>query len=334
MQPNKTLFFAIIGLAIALVAAMFVAKTLFANQIPLPNTEEKIAIKIIVAPVIKPWVDQAAAAFNQSHPTTQVEIIEATGLIPNAQFGITATPQPAAWLAEASFIVGMAGQSDLKFNDPQSVASTPLTWGAFKDKQDDLTQKYGPLSWDSLYAKATATDGDFLTLVIASPQNSAEGLAALISATNSHLQKQNLTAADVNGAEGWLNEMFIKQNTPNVRIVPKPAEAFAAATGRSIGDLGLLSRVSWQSVPAMQNKSDFILTEAQPKVMLDFPLAIWANASPQAQEAAKTFRTFLLTEVQQQTLAQHNLDQAATPGVTVDGAAAVALQRWADRVFK
>lgn len=332
MQPNKTLFFVIIGLAIGLVAAMLVAKTLFADQIPLPNGQEKIAIKIVAAPLIKPWVDQAAAAFNQSHPNTQVEIIEATELIPGAQFRAGTTPQPTAWLAEASFVIHMAGESDLRFNEAQSIASTPLTWGAFKDKQDALTQKYGPLSWDSLHTKATASDGDFLTVVIAAPQNSAEGLAALISATAAHLNKQSLSAADVNGAEAWLSETFEE----NTRIpLGKPAEAFAATTGRSIGDVGLLSRASWQSVPALQNKSDFVLTEAQPKVMLDFPLAIWADASPQAQEAAKTFRAFLLEEAQQQTLAQAHLERAATePGLVADGAAAVALQRWAERVLR
>ncbi|MFN8456209.1 MAG: substrate-binding domain-containing protein [Anaerolineae bacterium] len=333
MQPNKTLFFAIIGLAIALVAGMFVAKTLFADQIPLPNGQEKIAIKIVAAPIIKPWVDQAAQTFNGRNPNTQVEIAAAESLIPISQFrpGVAPqTAQPAAWLAEAGFVVGMAGQSDLRFNEPQSVASTPLTWGAFKDKQDALIQAYGPLSWDSLHAKATS-GSDFLTVVIASPQNSAEGLAALISATAAHLNKQSLSAADVNGAEGWLNETFEE----NTRIpLGKPAEAFAATTGRSIGDLGLLSRVSWQSVPALQNRADFVLTEAQPKVILDFPLAIWADASPQAQETAKTFRAFLLEEAQQQTLAQSNLERAAGPGVVADGAAAVALQRWAERVIK
>ncbi len=338
MQPNKTLFFAIIGLALALVAAMFVAKTLFADQISLPSGQEKIVIKIVVAPAIKPWVDQSAQTFNGRNPDTQVEIVAADNLIPTTQFRPGAAPQiaqPAAWLAEAGFVIGMAGESDLRFTEPQSVASTPLTWGAFKDKQDVLVQTYGPLGWDSLHAKATATNGDFLKLVIASPQNSAEGLAVFISATAAHLNKQNLSASDVNGAEGWLNEMFIKQDTPNVDIVPKPAEAFAATTGRSIGDVGLLSRLSWQSVPALQNKPDFVLTEAQPKVILDFPLAIWAEASPQAQAAAKAFRTFLLEETQQQTLAQSALERAAAgPGVTADGAAAVALQRWAERVLR
>lgn len=328
MQPNKTLFFVIIGLAIALVAAMFVAKTLFADQIPLPNRQEKITLKIVVAPAIKPWVDQAAQAFNGRNPNTQVEISAAESLIPSSQFRTAA--QPAAWLAEASFVVGMAGENNLRFNDPQPVASTPFTWGAFKDKQDALAQTYGPLGWDSLHAKATATN-DFLTLVIASPQNSAEGLAALISATAAHLQKQTLTATDVNGAEGWLSETFAE----NTRIpLGKPAEAFAATTGRSIGDLGLLSRASWQSVPALQNKPDFLLTPVQPEMRLDFPLALWADASPQAQEAVKMFRAFLLEEAQQQTLAQFALDRAAGPGVVADGAAAVALQRWSERVLK
>jgi hypothetical protein len=334
MQPNKTLFFAIIGLAIAIVAGLFVAQALFGDQIPVPNGREKITIRVVVAPIIKPWVDQVAPTFNQRDANTQVEIIEATELIPANQFRLTnqQTSSPAAWLAEASFVVHMAGQNDLMFNDPQPVANSTLTWGAYKDKQDALTQTYGPLSWDSLYAKATASGGDFLTLVIASPQSSAEGLAALISATAAHLQKQNLSAADVNQAELWLNQLFEE----NTRIpLGKPAEAFAATTGRSIGDVGLLSRASWQNVPALQNKPDFVLSPAEPIVILDFPLALWPDASPQAQESAKAFRAFLLEETQQQALAQISLDRAGpAAGVAADGAAALALQRWAERALR
>jgi hypothetical protein len=322
MQPNKLLFFAIIGLAIAIVAAMFVANTFFGDQIPLPNGKEKISVSLVVAP----------QAFNQRDSAAQVTIVEATELIPISQFR-TSDPQnpPAtAWLAEAGFVISLAEQSDLKFTDAKSVATTSLAWGAFSDKQQALTQKYGPLSWDSLHAKATATD-DFLTLVIAAPQSSAEGLAALISATAAHLKKQSLIGADIGQAEGWLDETFKE----NVRVpLGKPAEAFAATTGRSIGDAGLLSLASWRGV-GLDKKSDFTLTPPQPNVTLDYPLAFWADSPPANQQVALAFRAFLLEPGQQQALAQFSLDQAGSPGqVSADGAAMLALQRWAERALR
>jgi len=330
MQSNKTLFFGIIALAIIIVIGLFLARFLVADELNLPTGPEKISIRLVAAPSIKPWVDQAAQAFNQSNPNTQVEIIEAEDLIPQAQF--RSNPQvapPAAWLAEATFVVEMAGDSGLQFNDARSVASTSLAWGAFKDKQEAFVQKYGPLSWTSVHTKATATD-DFLTIVIAPPQNSAEGLAALISATAAHLNKQSLASADVSQSDAWLNETFAE----NTRIPPLPAEAFATQ-GRSLGDAGILALTSWRSV-GLTNKADFAVTLAQPNVTLDYPFAIFPQATPPAQQAAAAFRDFLLAESQQNALANFSFDRASATqaGVDVDGAAALALSRWAERTLR
>ena len=330
MQSNKTLFFGIIALAIIIVIGLFLARFLVADELNLPTGPEKISIRLVAAPSIKPWVDQAAQAFNQSNPNTQVEIIEAEDLIPQAQF--RSNPQvapPAAWLAEATFVVEMAGGSGLQFNDARSVASTSLAWGAFKDKQEAFAQKYGPLSWTSVHTKATATD-DFLTIVIAPPQNSAEGLAALISATAAHLNKQSLASADVSQSDAWLNETFAE----NTRIPPLPAEAFATQ-GRSLGDAGILALTSWRSV-GLTNKADFAVTPAQPNVTLDYPFAIFPQATPPAQQAAAAFRDFLLAESQQNALANFSFDRASATqaGVKVDGATALALLRWAERTLR
>jgi ABC-type molybdate transport system substrate-binding protein len=332
MQQNKALFFGIIGLAVLIVIALIAARFLLADQLDLPTLTEKTSIRIVAAPTIKPWAEQAAQTFNRSNSTAQVEIVEAEGLVPSAQF--RPDPQgvvPAAWLAEATFVVEMAGDSGLQFNDLRSVASTSLTWGAFKDKQEAFARTYGPLSWTSIHAKATAAD-DFLTLVIASPQNSTEGLAALISATAASLNKQTLSAADVGQADTWLTQTL----SENIRLpIPaKPAEAFALTTGRSIGDAGILTLASWRSA-GLDKKADFSLTPAQPNVNLDYPLAIFSQAAPEAQQAAAAFRDFLLSDEQQNALPAppYFLDKANTaqPGVMADGPAAQRLLDWANR---
>ena len=61
MQPNKFLFFLIVGLAIAIVAGMFVAAYFFLSEpIELPTIQDKITIRVVVAPSIQPWAVQAA----------------------------------------------------------------------------------------------------------------------------------------------------------------------------------------------------------------------------------------------------------------------------------
>ena len=333
MQPNKTLFFTIIGLAVIVVVGMFVAVFLFWGDTPaLPTMPGETTIRVVAAPSIKDWASAAAAEFNRTNSQTQVEIISADNLIPEEQFKVTATQgdPPAAWLAEATFVVEMAGERGLQFEaNPRPVASSSLAWGAFTDKLTQFTQKYGELSWQTVHAKAVAP-GDFLTLVIASPANRAEGLAALASATAAHLGQSTITSNDVDQARPWLSETL----RDNTRIPPRPAEAFASSQGRSIGDMGLLSRVAWQN-NGLDKRTDFSLTLAQPDVQLDYPVAIWtgSQSSPAGQQAAAQFRDFLLSANQQQALANFGLEPAAalTTTVKVDGSAGWALLRFAEQ---
>jgi hypothetical protein len=324
MQSNKALFFGIIGLALVVVIGLFLASSLFADQLNLPTAEEKISVRIVTAPSIKPWVEQAAQSFNQSNPNTQVEIIAANELIPQAQFASTAqTSPPAAWLAEAGFVVELARQRGLQFQDAQSVASSALAWGAFKSKQEEFSQKYGGLNWEGLHTKAVSPE-DQLRFVMASPFNSAEGLAALIAATAAHLNKQTLSSGDISQADAWLAETF----RDNAQTPATPAADFATK-GVSTGDAGFLSLASWRSA-GLPNNPNFTIMPAQPGLTLDYPLAIRADASPAEQEAVRLFRQFLLAEVQQNALANLFLDRTAnsSANVQIDGAA---LQILSDR---
>ena len=329
MQPSKTTFFLIIGLAILMVIGMVLVRPMLSAPLNLPVEPQAITIQVVVAPSIKPWVDQAAQNFNQANPKTPVEILTADGLTPTAQFTGQATP-PAAWLAGASFVLGV--NSDLSFTDPRSVASTPLAWGAFNNRQQELTQKYGGLNWDALHRAAVEPNSD-LKVVIASPQNSAEGLAALIAAAAGHLNKSTLSGADASSADAWLTETF-KESSRTSLTLSKPAEALATR-GASVGDVGILSQASWRSA-GLANRPDFTITPLQPAVSLDYPFAIYGSATPEAQQAAAKFRDFLLAEAQQNTLADFFFDRAgANPnGVQVDPQAALSLLRWAERELR
>jgi ABC-type molybdate transport system substrate-binding protein len=335
MQPNRTTFFIIIGLAVVIVLAMVGASFFLAGSGGAVSTlTEKVSIQVVAAPAIKPWLDQVIEDFQRANANIQVKIVAADALVPTAQFRAVSpqTPPPAAWLAEASFVVDMAREEGLQFDDNQSVASTSLAWGAYNDKLNALTQEYGSLSWDTLHTKAISPAG--LKLVIASPHNSAEGLATLISAAAAHLKLQKLSESEISAADAWLTELL---GNRNAQTPPLPATAFASVQGRTLGDLGLLSLASWRSA-GLDQSANFLLTPAESDVILDYPFAIWAGpqASPEAQEAARTFRRFLLEEAQQSRLANFSFEPAAPAqsGVQADGAAAIRLQQWAERVLR
>jgi hypothetical protein len=290
-------------------------------------------IRVIVAPAIKPWVDQAAQQFNQNNSKTQVEIIAADSLIPESQF--TSNPQvspPAAWLAEATFVVEMARGDGLQFENPRPVANTELAWGAFNNRQEEFTQEFGALNWAAVHQRAVEPDSS-LKMVIAAPGNTAEGLAALISAVAEHSNSQELSSSDVRRAETWLTETLRESARGSLTLGPKPAEAFATR-GASIGEAGMLALASWRSA-GLHNRPDFAITPAQFNVSLDYPLVIWAGsqATPEGKQAAVAFGDFLLSEAQQNALSGFYFEPAGSSaaGVQTDGAAALALLRWAER---
>lgn len=327
-MSNKTTFFVIIGLAVVVAIGMVVARIFLPESLSLPDTTPQTDIQVVVASSIKPWVEQAAREYNQTHKN-QVEIITSDDLIPETQF--TGNPQntpPAAWLAEASFVVAM--DNDMQFDDMQSVAGTSLAWGTFNG--DEFNQN-GGLTWNTLHQQATEPNSR-LKVVLASPQNNAAGLAALASAVAAQQNVQNVTAANVSSADSWLTETL--QDSAQVTLA-KPAESFATM-GASTGDAGMLSQSAWQSA-GLQNRPDFTTTPAQPNVVLDYPFAVWTGnrTTPEAQAAAQEFRNFLLSEAQQNTLADFYFDRAGSSGaggVDIDGQAALALYRWAERELR
>lgn len=321
MQQNRALFFGIIGVALLAVVAMFLARFFIPEIGP-----GHVTIQVVAAPSIKPWVEEAAQQFNQENGRIVVQVLTPNNLVPTGQFASGSNPQavpPAAWLAEATFVVEMARADDYAFADSQSVAATSLAWGGFEDNLAQFEQTYGPLSWAAVHEKAVnPTSGRFLKFVMAAPDNRAEGLGVLISATAAQVGKQSLTASDVSQANSWLRETF--GENVNRQVQATPAEAFAVSTGRSIGDFGVLSMASWQRV---RLPADFTIRPLEPTVSLDFPFAIYTDGRSPAenQEAARAFRDFLLSETQQNRLASVYLDRAATAassGVQIDGAGA------------
>jgi hypothetical protein len=238
-------------------------------------------------------------------------------------------------LPEATFVAALAKEQGVQFDDAQSVASASLAWGGYKDKLAQFNQTYGDLTWENLRRKAVAP-GDFLKLVIASPQDSGEGLAALLSATAASGQSGTISGNSVSAANDWLTETL---GDGNAQTPPRPAEAFASVQGRTLGDVGLLSMASWQRA-GLQNKADFMLTPAEPKVTLDYPLVILTGPQvpPEAQETARKFRQFLLDPAQQGKLANSFFDPAtsapAQNSIQADAAGVDRLLGWTERVLQ
>lgn len=335
MQQNRVLFFSIIGLAILIVIGMVIGSfILFGSVGEVSPLQPNINIEVVVAPSLEPWATQAAQEFNRANPRTHVTITEARDLIPEAQFssrGSQSSP-PAAWLAEATFVIDMARSQGFSFEDAQSVAGTSLAWGAFNNKLDQFRQTYGDLNWSNINKKATGRGGT--KVVLAAPWNSAEGLAALASGVAATTGTDSLSGSDVGQANNWLTATL---GNSNARTPATPAQSFASVQGRTLGDAGILSTVSWRQV-GLDASADFTVVPVEPTVTLDYPLALWtgSQSTPEAQAAAKAFRDFLLQESQQTALSNFHFEQAVTgqQGVQLDASAAARLLNWANRELR
>jgi len=328
MKQSKLPFFAIIGAAVLVVIGMAGVSSFVTASLDLPAAPGQANIDVVVAPPLKSWANKAARDFNQANPNTQVTIIEAGELVPLTQLQPVnpETTPPAAWLAEASFVLEMAANQGAAFEKAQSVASTPMAWGVYNSKLDLFN---GELSWQAINTVATGPSG--VKLVIDKPANSAQGLAALISATAAHLNKDTLSASDISAADGWLTGTFGNRNT----LIPATPASDFATKGVSAGDAGILSMAAWQT-GRLHERPDFTLTPTRPEVILDYPFAIRSNSRPEAKAVAQAFKDYLLAQPQQEGLATLFFDPASANagGVQLDGVAAQRLLDWATRQLR
>lgn len=324
MQQNRAIFFGIIAVAIILLVGIALAALYIPAIGPQPTS-----IQVVVAPTIKPWVDQAALTFNDSQTSAQVEISVANELIPADRF--RSTDPPAAWLAEADFVVEVVRNQGVELDETRPVASTDLAWGGYHDKLAQFEADYGPLSWQSLNAKAT-NPADTLKLIIDAPQNSAAGIAALASATAAHLDTTSISGDEVSAANQWLLDTLSdrKAQTP-----PTPAQSLASVQGRTLGDIGLLTMAAWRSA-GLDQRDDFTLLPVEPNAALDYPFVIWSGATPEQQQAAAAFRDFLLSDAQQNALVDVGLEPAgvAVGSVQLDGVGTQRLLDWVNRALR
>ncbi len=327
MQPNKTLFFSIIGIAVIICIGLIAARFLLTDSLNLPSAPEDVAIEVVVADSIEPWAKQAAQDFNQANPASQVNIITVDSLIPptNNQ----PTPPVTAWLPATSFALNLASKQGFTFDEGQSMANSVMAWGGYNNKLDDLNLSGANLTWDNIHTIAASDDG--LKIVLSDPQDTVEGLAALIAATAGHAGSTTLTANDISNANSWLSETF---GNRNAQLPATPAGDFATK-GVSAGDMGILSMAAWQKA-RLDQKADFTLTPTQPAITLDYPFVINSQSSPEAQAAAVAFRQFLLESNQQNKLSEIWLNPASTNqnGVQIDETGLQRLIDWANRELR
>lgn len=344
LQRRRVLFFLIIGLAIFVTLGALAAERLNIYTLP-SRAVAQVPITVAVSPSVIEWAERAASDFNRSNQDAQISIVSANGLVAVDTFARLAPEErPHAWIAESTFVSAIAQDSGMTFIPyASSLAASELVWGGFGSRADAL----GTLDWQTIHDAATASgwsalNGDanwgFFKLTIASPTNSAEGLAALLTAAATYHDTAQVTRSHVTDQAflAWLQETV--DSVPNFNTLgPNPAEALATR-GPSVGDVGFLAAVNWFAVADDLNKWEtFVTSEPHYTMELDYPYLIRANLTSEEQAMVSRFGDYLARQSEQLSNAGFRTQQSSSSSgpnavvIEADDEAVLALLRWADR---
>lgn len=324
---TKIVFFVIMSLAVILVAGVFIVEQLAGYTLP-TRSGEQVTIRVAAPPELSAWVNEAAREFEDNNPQLTVNVVGLEGV--EAEGRLTSrTPEEVidAWIAEADFVRGMAG--NIPYDDQGTpVAQTKLVWlanSAYPALQDNL-------DWDTVHqlaVDATAWSnmgGDnFFDLALSSPDSNIEGLATLISALAFQRQTLDLRGTSVNdeGFRAWLAEILVAIPNRN----RSPQEQFSQPPLTI--DAGMLLEYELSKL----NEAQFIRTDPGYNLILTYPYIIRNDDvlenSASRQGVAEQFRGHLLSDAQQQKLAGFGFSPAgeapAGQSIQIDGDTAAAL---------
>ena len=343
---------------------------------------DTVAVRVLTALPVEAWVRNAAASYNATAPTIDgvpitVEVIAMDGLTALGRwdrntFGAlegdvrpegmdaatlaTLEEFPTAWIPESRYLVELANASykervgrDVFLTDGEyrarPIATSLLTWGLYQSRADVLIEKFGQISWNTIYDAAIAKGGwpelggdpgwGYFKLVVPNPNKNIAGLHAMIAAAGEYHERPDVSVADVTDPQfqAWLGELM-GAVTDFSSASAYTAEDFALF-GYSVGDGGQLLEAD------LLLNMEGILTRWEDPINLyypryvtwfDFPFSVWVGPETSAlqKNAALEFQRYLLSDEQQQAGLAYGL-RPANPRVPLDAVPDSLFVTWKDR---
>jgi len=331
MSRTRTIFFAIIGLALIVILVGVAAYLLLDTQETGParvstGEGEPILVTVVVALPVEPWVSEAAKQFNaqnhtlEGHPI-QVNIIAMDGLAAMGRYEREEMdPFPTAWIPDSRYLVELVNATyktklgrDVFLTDGEyrarPIAISLFTWGIYDSRADVLEQAFGDINWLAIHDAAIAPGGwrevggdgewGYFKLIVPHPRKNIGGLAAMVSAAGEYYDKPAVGVEDITDPEfqAWLKELMGSVSDYS-SLGAYPGENLALF-GYSAGDGGqLLESDLLINMSGSMNRWE-PLRILYPKYVtwFDFPFTVWIGPETTALEknAALEFEKFLLS---------------------------------------
>jgi hypothetical protein len=195
MKRSRTLFLAIVGLAIVIVGVALALRATNRQQPLVVLPKGPIQVRILTALPVEPWVRAAAERFNKQGTRLegqpiQVEVIAMDGLTALGKFdrnefaalegGDANTPTaeqkqalerfPTAWIPDSRYLPELANAAykerlgrDVFLTDGEyrirPLVLSLSSWGIYQSRADVLSQKFGDINWKAIHDAATAKGG-------------------------------------------------------------------------------------------------------------------------------------------------------------------------------
>ncbi len=303
-------------------AAVVVGASLFLQRQP------PIEFTLVVNPLAAGWAREAVTRFNNTAPlvnATQRVQFAVTTLDDIAVWqdtpGWTADNRPAAWLPAARAAVDYSARFTTLI---PSLARTPLVWGAYQSRAAAATDSGArPLDWEAVQAAAAAeswsalaggnADWRFVKLAFPRPDQSMAGLAALFTAAADYANAASVTGSALRDSafRAWLEPVIA--SVPNFQTLGADPAA-AMARGPSTVEIALLPESLWlNNLRGLTGGEAVVFAYPQFQLVLDFPLAGWANAAEVTdveRAAVQVLGAWLAAPEQQAALLNHGLRPA------------------------
>ncbi len=366
MNRTRWVFFVIIGLAVAAVAAVVIFIVLPARQadqtslgVEEIDTSQPVEVTVVTALSIEPWIREAAAQFNQERVVLEdtgqvihVTIIPMDGLAAKSKFEREEMdPVPTAWIPDSRYLTELVNATfkerlgrDVFLTDGEyrgrPVAVTLLAWGIYESRAQALEQTYGTIDWQVIHDAAMNGAGwdalggqeewGFFKLAISNPRKNVSGLGAMVAAAGEYYDQTNISVDQVNSNDfqDWLAEIMGSMSDLSGGTYTVQD---LALFGYTTGDAGqLLESDLLLNMEGIQTRWADPLRIVYPKYVTwyDFPFTVWIGPETTADQknAAIVFEEFLLSDPIQAEALSYGL-RPVSPSVPVDGADSL-FTRW------
>jgi hypothetical protein len=331
MSRTRTIFFAIVGLALIIilvgVAAYFLIGMPQTAPSPVETGEgEPIEVTIVAALPVEPWVSEAARQFNAENHVLEghsirVNIIAMDGLAAMGRYEREEMdPFPTAWIPDSRYLVELVNATfktklgrDVFLTDGEyrarPIAISLFAWGIYESRADVLEQTFGDINWLTIHDAAIAPGGwreigggdewGYFKLIVPHPRKNIGGLAAMVSAAGEYYDKPSIGVEDVTEPEfqAWLEELMGSVSDYS-SLGAYPGENLALF-GYSAGDGGQLleSDLLINMAGSMNRWEPLRILYPKYVTWFDFPFTVWIGPETTALEknAALEFEKYLLS---------------------------------------